>query len=146
MINENVIYIFILWAIRIYNVNPLVTICISCEYAYTLTQQHQWHHARMACDSVQYKKVLWNLNRKYLVNVCVGSLNGVSDPTQTLTKYFDNNSGFNFTILFCISHYGPFRRSHYGCDRKPSCTLWLMAPLDDQLWMPFLRDVTDVAA
>ena len=34
MINVNVIYIFILWAIRIYNVNPLVWICIDCEYFY----------------------------------------------------------------------------------------------------------------
>ena len=31
------IYIFIWWAIRIYNVNPLVGICIGCEYAYTRT-------------------------------------------------------------------------------------------------------------
>ena len=34
MINVNVIYIFILWAIMIYNINPLVGICIGCEYAY----------------------------------------------------------------------------------------------------------------
>ena len=34
MINVSVIYIFTLWAIRIYNVNPLVGICIGCEYAY----------------------------------------------------------------------------------------------------------------
>ena len=35
MINVNVIYIFILGTIRIYNVNPLVGICIGCEYAYS---------------------------------------------------------------------------------------------------------------
>ena len=35
MINMNVIYIFIL-AIRIYNINPFVGICIGCEYAYTV--------------------------------------------------------------------------------------------------------------
>ena len=34
MINVNVIYLFILGAIRINNVNPLVLICIGCEYAY----------------------------------------------------------------------------------------------------------------
>ena len=37
MINVNVIYILIL-AIRIYDVNPLVGICIGCEYAYKSTR------------------------------------------------------------------------------------------------------------
>ena len=34
MINVNVIYILIL-AIKIYDVNPLVGMCIGCEYAYS---------------------------------------------------------------------------------------------------------------
>ena len=35
MINANVIYIFVFGAIRIHNENPLVGICIGCEYGYT---------------------------------------------------------------------------------------------------------------
>ena len=35
MINVNVIYIFIYITVRIYYINPLVGICIGCEYAYT---------------------------------------------------------------------------------------------------------------
>ena len=34
MINMNVIHILIL-AIKIYDVNPFVRICIGCQYAYT---------------------------------------------------------------------------------------------------------------